>query len=343
MAPAHVDTPFDFSFRRAPAHPDPASVLDEVQAGYGGHIVLSGIRFTLRAGSRVGLLGRNGAGKSTFVKLLAGELPPAGGSRVEGKGLAIGYFAQRQLDQLRPEDNPLQHLSRLDPRVREQDLRDFLGGFDFRGDGALAPVARFSGGEKSRLGLALIAWQRPNVLLLDEPTNHLDLEMRLALLRALQDFEGAMVLVSHDRSLLRAACDQLYLVDGGRVTEFDGDLDDYTRSLQTPVLVENQTVQPGVNRREQRRMEAQERERRSARLRPLQAQIRAAEQDMAQLAADKALLEKRLAAPDIYADARKDDLRQCLLQRAQLDQRLAEAEERWLQLSARLEAIEGAG
>ena len=344
IAPAHVDTPFDFVFRAATAHPDPAIVLEAAQAAYDGRPVLGNIRFTLRAGSRVGLLGRNGAGKSTLVKLLAGELPAARGTRVEGKGLAIGYFAQRQLDQLRPEDSPLQHLARLDPLVREQDLRDFLGGFDFRGDAATAPVARFSGGEKSRLALALIAWQRPNVLLLDEPTNHLDLEMRLALLRALQEFDGAMVLVSHDRSLLRAACDQLYLVDGGGISEFDGDLDDYTRSLQAPTLAaESPGESPGMTRREQRRLEAQERSRRSARLGPLQTQIRAAEAEMARLGEEKTQLEKRLAAPDIYADARKEELKQCLVRRALLEQQLAEAEERWLTLTQQLETLQAVG
>jgi ATP-binding cassette subfamily F protein 3 len=345
IAPAHVDTPFEFSFRRAVTHPDPAIVLDDAEAAYNSRPVLTDIRFTLRAGSRIGLLGRNGAGKSTLVKLLAGELMPARGARVEGKGLAIGYFAQRQLDRLRPEESALWHLIRLDPRRREQELRDFLGGFDFRSDAVLAPVARFSGGEKSRLALALLAWQRPNVLLLDEPTNHLDLEMRLALLRALQDFEGAMVLVSHDRSLLRAACDQLYLVEGGRMAEFDGDLDDYTRILQATSQPEKSPENdgPGITRREQRRLQAEERSRRSARLAPLQAQIRAAEQDLARLATEKAQLEKRLAAPDMYADVRKEDLKQCLLQRAQIEQRLAEVEECWLQLNAQLESLQTVG
>ncbi|MGH8679090.1 MAG: ABC-F family ATP-binding cassette domain-containing protein, partial [Burkholderiales bacterium] len=199
IAPAHVDAPFEFTFRTALAYPDPALVIEDAAVGYHRRAVLEAVRLTLRAGSRVGLFGPNGAGKSTLVKLLAGELAPLSGRRSEGKGLAIGYFAQRQLDQLRADETPLAHLSRIDPHTREQALRDFLGGFEFRGDAALATVRSFSGGEISRLALALIAWQRPNVLLLDEPTNSLDIEMRHALTRALQDYEGAMVLVSHDR------------------------------------------------------------------------------------------------------------------------------------------------
>jgi ATP-binding cassette, subfamily F, member 3 len=337
IAPAHVDAPFEFSFRESAAHPDPALVIDQADAGYGGEPVLRQVRFTLRAGSRIGLLGRNGAGKSTLMKLLAGELAAQGGTRVEGKGLATGYFAQRQLDRLQPEESALSHLLRLDPRVREQDLRDFLGGFDFRGDAVLEPVARFSGGEKSRLALALIAWQRPNVLLLDEPTNHLDLEMRHALLRALQQFEGAMVLVSHDRSLLRAACDELYLIEGGRVMEFAGDLDDYARRLQAPAAPSSGEP-AAVSRKERRRQEARDRSRASAQRRPLEAEIRDLEARIARLAADQARLEKMIAAPDLYADSKKADLKRCLLEQAQVRSDLKAAEARWLELSEQLEA-----
>jgi ATP-binding cassette, subfamily F, member 3 len=342
IAPAHVDSPFEFSFRAAAAHPDPALVLDEATAAYGTRTVLEDVRLSLSAGSRIGLLGRNGAGKSTLVKLLSGELAPAAGQRTEGKGLAIGYFAQRQLDQLRPDDSPLGHLMRIDPRVREQELRDFLGGFDFRGDNALAQVGRFSGGEKSRLALALIAWQRPNVLLLDEPTNHLDIEMRLALTQALQDYDGAMVLVSHDRSLLRAACDQLYLVEGGRVREFDGDLDDYTRHLASGGGGEAQAPQGGgQSRKAQRRIEAEARAQASNRRKPVESELRKLETEMQRLGVEKERLEKRMAAPDLYDDARKDDLKQCLQEQARIARRLAEAEERWLALSAELEALAG--
>jgi ATP-binding cassette subfamily F protein 3 len=341
IAPAHVDSPFDFVFRHAGSHPDPSIVIDDADAGYGAQTVLQEVRFTLRAGSRVGLLGRNGAGKSTLVKLLAGELPPLSGSRVEGRNVAIGYFAQRQLDQLRPEDSPLAHLQRLDAHAREQELRDFLGGFDFRGDMALAPIERLSGGEKSRLALALIAWGRPNVLLLDEPTNHLDLEMRHALLRALQEFDGAMVLVSHDRSLLRAACDELYLVEGGRVSAFDGDLDDYTRHLQ------RSTVQPvpapeteSAGRKSQRRLDAQARQRLSARRKPLEDRLLTLEGEISGLAAERARLEKRIASPDMYAGSGKEELKRCLLEQARVSAELGRAEERWLQLSEELEGLQ---
>ena len=342
IAPAHIDTPFEFSFRVAATHPDPALVLDQAAAAYGERTVLESVRLSLRAGSRIGLLGRNGAGKSTLVKLLSGELALSAGRRTEGKGLANGYFAQRQLDQLRPDDSPLGHLMRIDRYAREQDLRNFLGGFDFRGDNALAKVERFSGGEKSRLALALIAWQRPNVLLLDEPTNHLDIEMRLALTVALQTYDGAMVLVSHDRSLLRAACDELYLIEGGRVREFEGDLDDYTRHLASGGSEPAAAAQEGgPTRKEQRRIEADARARRSSQRRPLESGMRKLETEMEELGKQKARLEKRMAAPDLYDDSRKDDLKHCLQEQARIVQRLAEAEERWLALSAELESLVG--
>ncbi|MGH8699256.1 MAG: ABC-F family ATP-binding cassette domain-containing protein, partial [Burkholderiales bacterium] len=221
IAPAHVDSPFDFHFREFPGSPDPVLVLEDASCGYDGAAVLSGVRLTIQAGDRIGLLGRNGAGKTTLIKLAAGHLPPRGGERREGKGLRIGYFAQHTLEVLRPEETPLQHLQRLDPQAREQSLRDFLGSFDFSGDMAVAPVTGFSGGERARLALALVVWQRPNLLLLDEPTNHLDLEMREAVALALQEYEGAMVLVSHDRHLLRTATDLLVLVADGGVGAFD--------------------------------------------------------------------------------------------------------------------------
>ena len=196
VAAAHVDTPFTFRFRDPVASPDPLLTLTHARAGYGDKVILDQVELTLRPGERIALLGRNGAGKSTLVKLLAGRLAPLAGEYKEGKGLAIGYFAQHQVDELRPEESPLQHMVRLAPTTREQELRDYLGGFDFRGDMATRPCGPFSGGEKSRLALALLIWHRPNLLLLDEPTNHLDLEMREALTLALQEYEGGVVLVS---------------------------------------------------------------------------------------------------------------------------------------------------
>ena len=339
VVPAHVASPFSFSFRNADVHPDPALVLDNVAAGYDGKLVLNSVRLELRAGARIGLLGRNGAGKSTLVKVLAGDLKPVQGMRVEGKALKIGYFEQSLLDQLRARESPLDHLSRLAPDVREQDLRDFLGGFNFRGDEALAPVGRFSGGERSRLALALIAWQRPNVLLLDEPTNHLDIEMRYALTQALQEYEGAMVLVSHDRSLLRSSCDQLFLVHNGAVREFEDDLEGYTRLLAASASQDLQTSRDSVSRREQRRIEAEARADASALRRPLEKELRRLEQEIDQCSREKVRLENLIASPDLYEDSRKGQLREYLLEQARVSKELDRAEAHWLELTTRLEEL----
>ncbi len=248
LAPLHVSAPFQFEFREPLKAPNPLLVLEGVAAGYAGpqsdpesgaqsgarseiradpHVVVRDIKFSLQSGQRYGLLGINGAGKSTLIRTIAGELPPLAGSAIFNKGLVIGYFAQHQVDMLRHDESPLWHLARIAPRVREQELRNFLGGFNFPGDMVSTSIATFSGGEKARLALALIVWQRPNLLLLDEPTNHLDLETREALTVALAQFEGTLVLVSHDRHLLRATTDQFLIVAGGRLQPFDGDLDDY--------------------------------------------------------------------------------------------------------------------
>ncbi len=343
IAAAHVDTPFEFAFRKPAVQSDPMLDLDGVDAGYGDTAVLRGIRMTLRPGTRVGLLGRNGAGKSTMMKLLAGVLAPLAGQRVEGKGLQIGYFAQHQLEQLRPDESALWHLTRLSPKTREQELRDFIGGFNFHGDQATEPVGPMSGGEKSRLALALIVWQRPNLLLLDEPTNHLDLEMRHALTLGLQDYEGALVLVSHDRSLLRATADELWLVDEGKVVEYDGDLEDYARRLRVKEQGEAPGAEPAVSRKEQKRQEAEERNRRFAQRKPLEARIRSAEKEIETLGAEKLRIEKMIAAPDMYGEARKDDLKRCLLEQAQIAKKLQGAEERWMVLSSELETLVTSG
>jgi ATP-binding cassette subfamily F protein 3 len=344
IAAAHVDTPFEFAFRQPLAQPDPVLSLDDVDAGYGDATVVGGIRMQLRPGARLGLLGRNGAGKSTLMKLLAGALPPLRGERVEGRGLQIGYFAQHQLEQLRPEHSALWHMTRLSPRTREQELRDFLGGFNFHGDQATEPVGPMSGGEKSRLALALIVWQRPNLLLLDEPTNHLDLEMRHALTLGLQDYEGVLVLVSHDRSLLRATADELWLVEDGRVAPFDGDLDDYARRLRGGAPAQAAPAAPAAgapaaSRKEQKRAEAEERNRRFAQRKPVEAGIKAAEREMQRLGIERERLEKQLAAPDIYADGRREDLKRCLREQSDVTAKLQKAEEQWLKLSAELEAL----
>ena len=343
VAAAHVSTPFSFTFRA----PRPASnvllTLDRVGVGYGEVPVVDGVELTLLQGARIGLLGANGAGKSTLMKMLAGQVAPLHGQRLEGKGLAIGYFAQHQLEQLRADESPLQHLMRLDRVAREQDLRDYLGGFDFRGATADAPVGRFSGGERARLTLALLIWQRPNLLLLDEPTNHLDLEMREALTLALQDFEGAMVVVSHDRHLLRTSADELMLVDRGRLSPFDGDLDDYrdwlSRRRREQETQEEAAGGPGISRREQRREAAQARTRAAEQRRPLERQVQALEKELQQLIQRKAALESRLADPDMYAPDKREPLKADLLEQSQVNARLTLVEEQWLELQAQLESL----
>jgi len=343
VAPAHVDSPFEFCFEEPLASPDPLILLEDVALGYGEAPVLEGLRLTLRPGERIGLLGRNGAGKSTLIKCLAGELEPLRGQRLDGRGLAVGYFAQHQLEQLRPDESPLQHLMRAEPATREQDLRDFLGGFDFRNDMALAPVGRFSGGEKSRLALALLIRRRPNLLLLDEPTNHLDLEMRHALTVALSEYEGAVVLVSHDRHLLRSAVDRFLLVANGQAVPFDGDLDDYRawlESVDTSGRDDGGGAATAPSRKQQRREEAEAKDRRAAQIRPLRHELGAVEKDLESLGSEKAVLDTRLADPAAYAGSDRVALQENLKRQAELARLIEAAEERWLELQQRIEEFE---
>ncbi|BAL26707.1 ATP-binding cassette domain-containing protein [Azoarcus sp. KH32C] len=352
IAAAHIDTPFGFTFRDAPPAPDPLLQIEDGAVAYGERTVLDRVRLTLRPGERVGLLGRNGAGKSTLIKLLAGGLPLADGTRTEGKGLAIGYFAQHQLETLRPDESPLQHLARLDPAAREQELRDYLGGFDFRGDGvggtstpATTPCGPFSGGEKSRLALALMIWQRPNLLLLDEPTNHLDLEMRHALTLAMQDYEGGMVLVSHDRALLRATCDRFLLVDDGRIQPFDGDLDDYRdwlaerRAQATEAAKCPDRAADKAARKAEREQSAAERQARLATRRPLVKELDQLEKKMAGWQGEKKLLDARLADPALYSSGDTSQLQTLLKRQAELAEWIETAELRWLEISETLESL----
>ena len=340
VAPAHVDSPFSFGFLDPAASPDPLLMLEDGSVGYAGNPVLERVALVLRPGERVGLLGRNGAGKSTLIKTLAGELPLLGGTRLEGKGLAIGYFAQHQLEQLRPDESPLWHLLRLEPQTREQDLRDYLGGFDFRGDMATAAVGSFSGGEKSRLALALLIRRRPNLLLLDEPTNHLDLEMRHALTLALSEYEGAVVLVSHDRHLLRSTVDRFLLVANGGAAAFDGDLDDYRVWLDAQRGVQESGAAAAPNRKQQRREEAEERERRSSRRRPLQREIEQLDRQLAQWGDEKRDLETLLADPATYGSTDTAALRDTLRRQSELMRQIEAVEERWLALHAELEEMD---
>ena len=342
LAPAHVDSPFSFSFRPPEKLPHPMLSLEDAEVGYGGTPILCGIGASFAPGARIGLLGVNGAGKSTFVKLLAGTLAPMRGERLPAPDLRIGYFAQHQLEMLDPEASALLHLQRLDPRATEQVLRDFIGGFGFVGDRALEPVAPFSGGEKARLALALITYARPNLLLLDEPTNHLDLEMRHALTLALQDFEGALVLVAHDRHLLRSVADEFWLVGEGRVRQFDGDLEDYREWLArrtgngTPEAPSAARPSPAVGRKGKRREEAGRRER----LRPLTKEVARWEKQLETRAVEKSRIEARLADPELYEEANKPRLKELLHEQAAADQAVAEAEDAWLTAQEQLEAAE---
>lgn len=340
ISAAHVDAPFEFSFPEAVRAPDPLVALEAADIGYGTPPVLEGVAVTLRPGTRLGLLGPNGAGKSTLIKALGGEIPLLGGRRTEGRGLAIGYFAQHQLEQLRPDESALAHLAREAPTTREQELRDYLGGFGFRGSAAEGPIAPFSGGEKSRLALALIVRRRPNLLLLDEPTNHLDLEMRYALTRALAEYEGSLVLVSHDRALLRTVCDELLLVADGNATPFDGDVDDYLAWLaarRDARVADRETAAQRSARRQDRQAATAERQQQLARRRPL---LREAEQLERQLAAwheEKRELDEQLADPAFYASPDVDQLKGVVLRQQDVTRRIEEAEQRWLEVHAALE------
>jgi ATP-binding cassette subfamily F protein 3 len=345
IAPAHVDAPFDFEFPEPARAPDPLLSLQSVSAGYAGRTVLDGIDLTLRPGDRLGLLGPNGAGKSTLVKLLAGELLPLAGRRLEGRGLTIGYFAQHQLEQLRPGDSPLQHLTRIEPHTREQVLRDYLGGFDFRGAMADSPVEPFSGGEKSRLALALIVRRAPNLLLLDEPTNHLDLEMRHALTKALAEYEGSLVLVSHDRALLRTVCDAFVLVSDGNTSEFDGDLDDYLewlvarRTAQAAADLDARAAAGKIDRKEARAAAAAERQARLAQRRPLLREIDQLELSLAQWHEEKREIDETLADSSIYESPDPDKLKGLALRQTELTRLIDDAEQRWLEVHEQLEEI----
>ncbi len=340
---AHVDTPFTFRFAAPEAAPDPLLTLTGASAGYDGVPLLRNLELTLRPGERVALLGKNGAGKSTLVKLLAGELAPLAGERQEGKGLALGYFAQHQLEQLRGDESPLWHLARLAPDVREQDLRDFLGGFDFRGDRVHQNVEIFSGGEKSRLALALILWRKPNLLLLDEPTNHLDLEMREALNLALQEYEGGVVLVSHDRHLVATTADTLLLVADGGLAPFDGDLDDYAAWLAARRERGNgappEQARSKEERRQARAQAASERQALLARRRPLVKEIATLEERLERWHGEQAQVEARLADPALYTADNKSELAGTLKRQAELAASIAEAEARWLEAHEALEAL----
>src|SRR5687767_5255922 len=320
LAPLHVAAPFSFEFFDPARSSDPLLVLEDVVAGYPDKEVLSGVTLSLRSGERIGLLGVNGAGKSTLVKTIAGVLPTLSGTTTFNKGVEIGYFAQHQVEMLRDDESPLWHLKRIaGSKVREQDLRDYLGSFNFPGDMATGPVLNFSGGEKARLALSLIVWRRPNLLLLDEPTNHLDLDTREALTVALAQFEGTLVLVSHDRHLLRATTDKLLIVAGGTLREFDGDLDDYRDLLlnKAPAPKPEKTVVV--------------KEKKTTR-KPNEQRIKRLEELMARLNAQRASIEQKLSDPGVYQDP--EALKALLQDQAYVMKEIEQVEGEWLELNA---------
>jgi len=378
LAPLRAAAEFSFEFREPLRAPNPLLTLDHAAIGYRNiedgteKQIASSINFSLQTGQRIGLLGVNGAGKSTFIKTIAGELAVLHGESQLGKGLVIGYFAQHQLEMLRHDESPLWHLARIAPTTREQELRNFLGSFNFPGDMVTSSIAPFSGGEKARLALALIVWQRPNLLLLDEPTNHLDLETREALTDALAQFEGTLVLVSHDRHLLRATTDQFLIVANSALSPFDGDLDDYrdwlfktkldskvesrnsalpetkkTKEKETnkekTAELKSQTQQPtSVNpaeRKEQKRLEADQRQKIAALRKPIETRIKRLEEQIEKLNLKKSNVEGILTEADIYEAHRKVELQSLLSDQAYCSKELAEIEETWMSLQEELERL----
>jgi ATP-binding cassette, subfamily F, member 3 len=341
IAAAHVDSPFYFAFKPPADKPRQLFRLEEADLGYGDRRVLSDVEWSVLPGDAIGLLGPNGAGKSTLLKSIVGDLPLVGGKLHRAQGLRIGYFAQHQVDQLRLEETPLWHLAKLAPAEREQVFRDFLGGFDIRGDQASQKVGSFSGGEKARLALALIVWQRPNLLLLDEPTNHLDIEMRESLAQALVDFEGGLVVVAHDRHLLSAATDQWILVADGKVGPFEGDLDDYkqwARDYQAR-RAGNATRDDAraANRKEERRAEAQARQREAAARKPFEKRLAVIEAELEPLSRESRETEAWLATAEAYEEANRERLQAALRRRGEVAERIAALEEDWLWAQAELD------
>ena len=353
LAPIHAESGIDIRIPNPENMPDPLLTLREVSVGYPGGgaqpatVILKDVTLMLRAGSRIGILGVNGAGKSTLIKTLSGELPALAGERKASKGLNIGYFAQQQLDMLRLDETPLQHLARLAPQTREQELRNYLGGFGFGGDTVNSRVAPMSGGEKARLALSLIVWQKPNLLLLDEPSNHLDVDTREALATALAEFDGSVLLVSHDRHLLRTTVDSFWIVADGGVLEFDGDLDDYREWLSTRSAGQRAEAraaatpadEPTIDRKAQRREEAQERQRLSALRKPIESSVKKLEAQMERARVRLEELDKLIADPDFYTDLHRENRPQVLAEHGELSKQVLAWEEEWLERQEELESL----
>ncbi|WP_299881361.1 ATP-binding cassette domain-containing protein [uncultured Cocleimonas sp.] len=349
ISAAQVDSPFHFKFFDPEKLPERLLNVVNASIGYGDNIIVNNVKMQLMPGQRIGLIGPNGAGKSTLIKYLAGELQSIATETSSDKedeswkaqDLKIGYFAQHQLEQLRVDLSALQQLRALDKEAREQDLRNYLGGFGFKGERVDEPVAPFSGGEKARLVLALLVYQKPNLLLLDEPTNHLDLQMRHALSVALQGFAGAMVIVSHDRHLLKTVTDELVIVHDGKAEEFDGDLDDYAKFINEATSLDNnqsnngqEESEKGLSKKEQRQLEAQRRKQ----LQPLLNQLKKAEKQLDDLSIKQSELEKQLSDPDIYLEENKQKLKSLVLEKSELDKKLETVEMQWMEISEEYES-----
>lgn len=341
LAPAHIDSPFHFVFREAEKNSSPLIQLRDAVLGYGDKVVLADVNMALHPGARIGLLGSNGAGKSTLIKSLVGDIPLASGERVCGLHLRVGYFAQHQLEALDLDASPLLHIQRLSPRESEQSIRNFLGGFNFHGDKALAAVRPFSGGEKARLALAIVVWQRPNLLLLDEPTNHLDLDMRYALTLALQSYGGALLVISHDRHLLRNTVDEFYRVGEGKVIPFDGTLEDYQQWLNKSVRADSAAANnrkessSKLDKKTQRQQAAAER----LRLQPLTKKIRLLEDQIHFAQQRLAEIQSTLGDTTLYEARHREQLKILLHEQSELRKALQEQEHTWLELQEQLENL----
>ncbi|WP_367417931.1 ATP-binding cassette domain-containing protein [Snodgrassella alvi] len=342
IAPAHLDSEFSFEFAQPDHLPNPLLKLENINLGYGDRTVLHSIDLSVESGARYGLLGVNGSGKSTLIKAISGSLQALSGQIVRAEKLKIGYFAQHQLETLRADQSPIWHIQQLSPDVREQEIRNFLGSFAFIGDMAMQPIAPFSGGEKARLALAMIVWQKPNLLLLDEPTNHLDLDMRHALTLALQSFQGALIVVSHDRSLLESTTDALIYLNHGELRHFDGDLSNYRqwRLTQEQTSIDQpQNSSDSIKRKEQKRIEAQQRQERAKLTKPLMKNIEKAERDMETWQQQQQEGEAFLASEEAYLDENRTKLQQTITQLAELKVKLTQTEEKWLEWQQQLEDI----
>ena len=350
IAPAHLDSPFTFEFAELNDLPNPLMQTDRINLGYGDNPLLQNVAFSIQSHDRIGLLGMNGAGKSTLIKALAQELAPLSGSITTAQNLRIGYFSQQHLDTLREDESPLWHMQKLAPDANLQVLRNYLGGFHFQGDRVNESIQDFSGGEKARLALALLIWKKPHLLLLDEPTNHLDLDMRHALTVALQQFNGALIVVSHDRSLLANCVDDFWLVANGTVKPFEGDLDDYRAwCAQTWQLFKQSThdsakntedADSSINKKEARQQAAQRRSALNAAQKPLKQKLAKVEKALETAQSEQSELQIWLASEAAYASEHKDQLALSVRRNSELDTQIAQLEEQWLELHEELESIE---